>query len=250
MKHELEVLRAVMLSNLEAGQLIKRHLSDFANNATAITDLPLQNYIARLNTSIADYEPALIQAQKSDATEKIRQADADRDLAISAFRNALRLYNSSDNAAEVDASTSLSIVFKTYKDLANLNYEAETLGIDRLVNDLNSPVNAPKVAALNLQRYIDRLISKNETFKTISGGRLTTDALTQSFDSKTLRIQLFNLYGEFTHYVVAMANALDTPEFTNLLALINTTRKYYADLLAKRNGKNNAADDKTTTSTK
>lgn len=61
-----------------------------------------------------------------------------------------------------------------------------------------------------------------------------TTAMTENYDMKTLRRDLLNKYGDFAKYVLAMAKATDNPLFTTALNLLNTARKYYNDMVAKR----------------
>src|SRR5665647_3512993 len=91
-----------------------------------------------------------------------------------------------------------------------------------------------KVELLNIGRYIARMKNSNENFKNLFKGRTVTTAFTESYDLKTIRIELLAIYNEFTAYVLSMAKAHKTPLFISALALLNTTRKYYADLLARR----------------
>ncbi len=57
------------------------------------------------------------------------------------------------------------------------------------------------------------------------------------FDAKALRKDLFETYADFAEYILAMAKApatKDEVQFNSVLNLLNTSRKYYADMLAKR----------------
>ena len=56
--------------------------------------------------------------------------------------------------------------------LATLNYEAETLGIDKLTGELKSPAYSEKISMLNLKRYVVRMSDSNEAFKTLFSGRM------------------------------------------------------------------------------
>ena len=51
---------------------------------------------------------------------------------------------------------------------------------------------------------------------------------------KVIRTELQEIYSDFCDYVLAMAKATENPLFPAALNLINTARKYYADLLARR----------------
>ena len=58
--------------------------------------------------------------------------------------------------------------------------------------------------------------------------------MTETYDVLAIRKELLKQYADFTAYVLAMAKALDTPLFNTALTLLNTARKYYADMIARR----------------
>jgi hypothetical protein len=227
---------------MEAGQLIRRHLDDLATIDQALMiDVPFNTYLQEITRKKGLYEKALAQIRKSEETEKINLADKNRDKAVDAFGKALKLYGVSDDPAEVEASRGLSIVLSNFKGLADLNYEAETMAIDKLVSELESPAHEAKIGLLNLGRYVARLKTTNEAFKTLFANRLVTEASTETYDMKIVRADLMKKYADFANYVLAMAKALETPLFIQALNLMNTARKYYSDLLARRT---NGKDDK------
>lgn len=188
----------------------------------------------QIRTQSEVYEDALIQVRKNQETEKIVAADADRDKAVSAFRMAIKLHAAGDDPDEAEAARSLSILFAAYKNLARLNYEAESLAIDKLISDLNSPAYVEKINFLHLSKYVIRLGDTNYAFKSLFSGRMVTTAMNETFDMKAIRIELQSTYNDFCDYVLAMAKALNTPLFVTSLSLLNAARKYYADLLARR----------------
>lgn len=242
MKLKLEPLRLSGLTNMEAGQLLKRHLSDLATlNPQLLTDAPFNSYLQALANHSVLLEKGLAQIRKNEETQKIEMADANRDKANVAFSRALKLYAVSDVLDEVEASRVLSILFDNFKNLPALSYEAETIAIDKLVDELEKESYAAEINLLQLGRYMNRMKTTNDQFKALFGGRITTSAVTETYDMKTIRIDALKKYSDFTTYVLAMAKALETPLFVQALNLLNTARKYYADLLARRTGNN---DDK------
>lgn len=234
MEFNLEPLRTTVLANMEAGQLIKRHLSDFATiDASLLNNAPFNNYVKNLTSKSELYEKGLAQVRKSDETEKIVLADDSRDKAIDAFAKALKLYAVSDVDAEVDASKSLSTLFASYKNIATISYEAESLAIDKLASELKGASYAPKIALLQMDRYVTRLENTNATFKTLFGSRMVTSAVTEVYDMKKIRKEMLAQYADFCDYVLAMCKATNAPLFPAALNLLNTARKYYADQLAR-----------------
>jgi len=233
---KLETLATSNLTNLEVGQLINRHLSDLETIDPVLrTDAPFSSYTQGLTVMATNYQKGLAQAQKNEETEKIVLADADRDKSVKAFRACLKLFDLSDNPQEVEASRSLSILLSPYKNLETLNYEAQTIGMDKLIGELLSPAYNNKVSYLQMDRYVMRMQATNDAFKPLFSGRMVGTAMTETYDMKTLRAGLLNKYSDFANYVLAMAKA-DTNNqlFGTALNLLNTARKYYNDMVSKR----------------
>jgi len=234
MNYFLEPLRKVSLSNMGAGQLINRHLSDLNTiESTLRTDESFNAYIQELTRQVEVYDKALARVRKNDETAKIKQAGVIRDKAVQSFVTALKLYSLSDNEAEVEASRGLRILMDSFKNLVRLNYEAKTLGIDKLVSDLESETYSGKVDFLQIERYVGRMKSANNDFNVLFSGRMVAEAMTETYNMKQIRREMLRKYADFTAYVLAMAKATESQLFTSALSLLNTTRKYYSDMLAR-----------------
>ena len=232
---KLEALRISDLTSMEAGQLMNRHLNDLSTiDQKLLTDAPYNDYVQQLTAKSATYQKALAQVRKNEETEKIALADAIRDKAVNAFSMSLKLYTLSDDPSEVEAGRTLTILFKAFKNLTRLNYEAESMGIDKLVSELEGTKYAGMVTLLNIGRYVTRMKETNQGFKTLFSNRIATEAATETYNLHAIRKEMSKQYSEFTAYVLAMAKAVDTPLFNTALALLNLARKYYAELLARR----------------
>lgn len=235
MNYILEPLTISALTNMEAGQLMIRHQNDLNTIDPALrTDVPYNNYMERIGIKTELYFKALAQVLKNEETEKILLADKARDKAVSSFNLALKLHSSADDLEEVEASRSLRILFDTFKNIAKLNYEAESLAIDKLVNDLNSEAYSEKIAYLHMTKYVTRLSETNDIFKNLFGGRMVGTAMTESYDMKTIRKEMQVLYTDFVEYVFAMAKATESQLFTTALNLLNAARKYYNDQMLSK----------------
>lgn len=150
----------------------------------------------------------------------------------------------SDVDAEVDASKSLSTLFATYKNIATISYEAESLAIDKLVSELKGVSYSPKITLLQIDRYVTRLEKTNAAFKTLFGSRMVTSAATEVYDVKKIRKEMLNQYADFCNYILAMCKATNAPLFPAALNLLNTARKYYADQLARHTATKKAEETK------
>ena len=246
----LEPLRSSKLSHMEFGQLLRRHLTDLATiDQALVTDNAYTNYLNQIAELVATYERALAQVRKSEATEKIAKADAERDKAITAFTMAFKLHGLSDDQQEVEAARGLEILFNSFKDLANLSYEAQSIGMDKLVTELSSAAYAEKVSYLHMSKYVSRMANTNNEFKTLFSGRIVAEANTENLDMKAIRSELYVVYNDFTDYVLAMSKIADLPLYASALNLLNTARKYYADQLARHLSTVATAKEKKNTTT-
>lgn len=230
---KLQTVNLGRLTNLEFGQHVKS-VKEGITTLNVVTDAGFTNYLTQLETSSGNYDKAMIQVQKSDETEKIANADQTRDKAVSALIRYLKVFELTEDEQEILAYKSLNTLITTYKNLQNWNFEEESNGIDNLVNDLNNTKYLPSVTLLNMDSYVTRVATRNNEFKALFAGRTMNEASKEVFDVKKLRNDLKILYTEMATYVLAMAKSKDAEEFNKALNILNTVRKYYADLLAKR----------------
>ena len=231
---KLEPLRTSDLTNMGAGQLIRRHLDDFGTiDPALLIDQPFNSYRQQLGGLFENYQKGLAQVQKNEDTHRIFIADLLRDKDVRSVRMAIKLHLSSDDPEEVEAARSLSILLSAYKNVTTSNYEEETLALDKLTSELNSEAYSGKISLLHMEKYVTRLQNDNANFNELFSGRNLTNALTESYDLKVIRKEMLKNYNQFTAYVLSMAQALNTPLFLTALNMLNSTRKYYADQLAR-----------------
>jgi hypothetical protein len=238
MNYKLASLSLTRLTHLEAAELISRLLSDVAsqpNVKSTSTDAVVQNYMDVLANKLAQLQRALLRIQENSATKAIEKADQERDTSLRLLRKAVKLAILSDVPEEVEAAQKLASLLKVYKKVEILNYEAETQAVDKLLVELNGTF-APHITLLSYGRYAQRLSNSNAVFKELFGGRMTETALKETFDTRSLRNDLLTTYRELALYLQAMANLPQANEHIQLLALVNTARKYYSDMVARREG--------------
>lgn len=244
----LHKLRATALTNLEAGQLIKSSVKDLetAGIKTA-TDVHINRYVNQMITDSSEFDKGLLQIKKNQETDELARLDQVRDMSLIAFNRQLKVYELSINPAFVTAYKAVTIVVKKYKNLATLNYEAESNGIDNLVADFKSPVYAPHIATLNMGDFVASIAVANDDFKSLFSKRSIDISATEVFNIKTIRKAAFANYTNYTQYVLSLARVNTADDYhKNILNIINQTRKYYSDLLAKREGGNTPPTDGST----
>jgi len=240
MKIELVRLSLSSLTNLESNELVKRFLADMeaVPPADPRVDVTVFNqYVQGLSTRSAAFQKALLGIQGNAATQNVVALDGERDTSVRVLRKAIKLALCSDVPAEAEAAHKLMVLLAMYKEVEYLNYEAETMAIDKLIDELQNATYAPMVTSLLLTRYVQRLKTSNDSFKAQFGTRITGEAFQESFDSRALRQDLMDYYRDFTLYLQVMATTTSEPYFVQVLAIVNAARKYYADMLATRRGK-------------
>ena len=236
----LRKLNIARLTHLEAGQLIKSSIKDLETAAiNTATDTHINSYVTKMVTDSVLFDKGLLQIKKNQETEEIARLDDLRDLSLTAFNRQLKVYELSINPLFVAAYKAVTIVVKKYKNLATLNYEAESNGIDNLIADLTSTDFAPHITTLNMGDFVANITATNNDFKVLFSKRSTDISFTEVFNMKLIRKAAFANYTNYTQYVLSLAR-VDTGDdyYKNILNIVNQSRKYYSDLLAKREGGN------------
>jgi hypothetical protein len=234
---KLERVSITRLSHLEFGQ----HVKSIRDNITSggelkklVQDTVLLQYLDELNSKTAIYDQAMMQIAKSDETVKLAQADGLRDKALVSIQRYLNVFEHTSNQEQALAYASLKTLFRKYKGLKKWNYEEESNGLDSLIADLQGDKYGALATLIGMTDYVSKLQQSNDAFKTLFRGRTQEQSGKEIFNVKELKNDLKITYEKMVNYVLAMATALDNEEFNKSLSLINTVRKYYSDMLAKR----------------
>ncbi len=245
MEKKLVKLNLRQLKNAEAGELVKRLLSDLGTLPPFVEpDATYQKFLTLLNERHLRYESCLHSVLANEATKKIVANDFDRDQSMRVLRKMAGALKLSINAAESEHARVLCLLLNEYKGIESTPYEAETQSLDKLIIDLESSSYAPIVSALKLTPYVAQIKTSNEAFKQLFGSRITIEALKEVKNASEFRIQMLAVYTQLTQYLLAMANISNMGYYDQLLSLTNGGRKYFADMLARRNGSKEAAAEK------
>lgn len=235
----LNKLNGSQLTHVEAGQLIKTTIKDLQTAVViTTTDVNVNNYVNQLMAKTVIYDKGLLQIAKNEESDKLAVLDRSRDLDIAIFRKQYKVFSLSKKTNEQTAYQSMEILWRNYKKIEILNYEAESNAIDNLVQDLESTKFAPHVVTLKLGEYLTNIKASNTLFKNTFSKRNTDVAGKEVFNMKAIRRDIFITYKNFTLYVLSLAKVEVLPAvyYANILKIINTSRKYYSDMLARRNG--------------
>lgn len=224
------------LTHLEAGQFIKTTLKDLQTGGVKTTTDPNINaYVVKLTADSVLLDKGMLQIQKNQETEAIAALDFARDNTIIMFQRQLSVYELSLVPAQIVAFKAVKIVVNNYKNLTDLNYEAESNGIDNFLADLASADYAAHVTTLTLAPFITNIKTANEAFKLKFSRRNIGISTTEVIDVKAVRKIAFINYSSFADYVLALAKVTTANTYyKDILNIVNQSRSYYSDLLAKR----------------
>lgn len=229
------------LQNAEFGQFINRFLEDFQKaGLSEDTDADFKQMLEQLKTEIPTYQKALEKVSFSEESKKISQLDRVRDNDLQALRDSIKPYRYAKTDDKKNAFGTLKAVLDQYKEVTKEPYEAETIKIGTLLSTLKNADNVPLLALLKITEFVDELEKSNKEFNDVFANRSLHTLQKESFDAKTLRKNLMDIYRKLCGYILTLANIKQDEYYKKVLETINNSRKYYTDMLSIREGKKKA----------
>ena len=225
------------LHHAEFGQFIDRFINDFSEaNLDLNTDTDFKTIFEGLKAKTPAYNKALMQIRENENTKKIAELDKERDNDFQALKDSIKPYRNAKKAPQIKAYNTLKILLDEYKNIATLSYEEETKKISSLLSSLKSSDYQPHITTLKIEEFTSELEKSNTAFNTLFGERSAQNIGKGSYDTKALRKEITDIYRKLTNYIIALVEIKTDPFYRKTLEVINNSRKYYADTLAKRNG--------------
>ena len=225
------------LHHAEFGQFIDRFINDFSEaNLDLNTDTDFKTIFEGLKAKTPAYNKALMQIRENENTKKIAELDKERDNDFQALKDSIKPYRNAKKAPQIKAYNTLKILLDEYKNITTLSYEEETKKISSLLSSLKNSDYQPHITTLKIEEFISELEKSNTAFNTLFGERSAQNIGKESYDTKALRKEITDIYRKLTNYIIALVEIKTDPFYRKTLEVINNSRKYYADTLAKRNG--------------
>ena len=227
------------LHNAEFGQFITRFFDDFEKTSlTTETDTDFKKLFDKLKDKLLTYNKALEKTRGYEESRKLADLDKVRDADLQALRDSIKPYRNAKKENQKEAYNALKMIFDSYKNVADEPYEKETNKINTLISNLKSEKFSSHVASLKIGDFVDELELSNNNFNTIFGKRSFEILQQETYDIKSLRKEMNELYRKISLYALIMAEVREAEFYIKALEVINNSRKYYADMLAIRGGKN------------
>lgn len=236
-KIELTPIHLQSMHHAEFGKFVERFFEDFNKSGlNADTDADFSVLFEDLRSKIATYNKALVQIKESEATQKIAELDKMRANDFQALKDSIKPYRNSKKEERKASYKALKIALDEYKNVTNLSYEEETHKLKALISLLKEPEYKPHITALKLEEFLEELEESNTAFDTLFAERSAQNIGKETYDTKALRKEMTDLYRRMVNYIEALANVKKEEFYPKALEVINNSRKYYADVLAKRGG--------------
>ena len=234
---KLHKLNTSLLLYVESGQFIVRLMTDFSNSTLDANEDPeFSALFESLKVQTPLYSKALMQIQARAESEELLRLDDIRDKKVLTLRKAVNVFRYADEVAEKQAYASMMTVQRNYKGVEKMNFEAESLALSNYIDELRSQNSIIATQTLGLTPHITALENANNHFKTLFSTRSTAITNTEVYDTKALRTQILSTYKDLAEYVFVMAKRKKTPFFIETLNILNTSRSYYSDIIARRKG--------------
>lgn len=222
------------LRQAEFGQFISQFLTDFDASQISLEDDLLISLIGDMRTQLRQFRSVKEQVVITESAAAIAKADEERDLDLKALLSSLKPYTSSRDTTEKEAYSLLKGIFSNYRKTVKANYETETAEINYLLEQLKDKTVTKAVADLDINRFVTRLTASQQAFLDRYNNRSSSEASKTVYDIKTIRQELQNSYQDFTDLVEIYNRRQKGKDYQALIKVLNTSRKTYADILARR----------------
>jgi hypothetical protein len=217
-------------------------------NKTAIIIFDKNGAVINAPDLLADYRLKVIQEDKvfkwvhvSDFTEKKAEADLSRDKTLTGILFKLRADVRHFDPSIRDSAKHVLNLIENYGDLVNADYNAETAGIDSVIEKLGSDKYVLAVQALGLSPWLTELARYNNIFKGYAADTEQERVEKTNISSRAARRQTDEALRKITSRVTALielngpdAYEILVTEFNVHVSVYNTVaNEHYGRLHAK-----------------
>jgi len=167
--------------------------------------------VTELAAKYADYDLVYTKQTFSGKGKDVATADGERDRAFSSLKAFLDGYRQLSSAPNFQAAEDLYQVFVEFGlDLDRMSYSSQTAQMKKLIEALELPENAQKLASLSVSTAFTEMKSKHHNFETIFSEQTNANAgLRQMASASSIRRDLGQILKAFLNLLTAMNNATD-----------------------------------------
>lgn len=203
-------------------------------------------FIADFKADLAALTDVVNESRTSHETEEAALHEANRDKLVIYITNRITRSGTLPLEAERDAGKYLYKVIKPYIGIAYKPVAQETAAIEGLLLDLRKEENAPYVATLGLEAYMDELEKENRAYADLTLARTQNRAANKKESGGEIRKRLDQQYADLVllaqSYNVVQPTERSNAFIDNLNQLITETTAAYNQRGKAPRGKNDGND--------
>lgn len=174
--------------------------------------------------------------RKSSISDDLVDADDERDSVFRGLCDAVKSAINHFNADVRAAAKRLQVVLDTYGNLAIKPYDAETGGLNSLINDLTTTY-AVDVATVGLTGWVTELAAKNKAFDDLKNNRYSDEASKTILRMKQERLKTDALYRQLVERINALIVVEGEGTYAGFVNELNERIQGYENTIANRRGK-------------
>jgi hypothetical protein len=181
----------------------------------------------------ADADEVLKKILKSAITEKIQNADKQRDSIFRGMVDTNKAALKHFNPQVQEAAKRLKIVFDTYGNLAQKPLNEQTAGVYNLLQDPNGKYLAEMNEA-GIAKWAEELAACNEIVAGLKRDRYDEVAARSDIVLKQARVKVDDAYRTITERINALVIVEGAAEYSKFIETLNTIISKYAAIMAQR----------------
>ncbi|MGL4909524.1 MAG: DUF6261 family protein [Bacteroidales bacterium] len=238
---EIKKLRLEELRNEEGFQFFTE-VKDYTQEQAELCT-QLSKYFPDFLKQYADYDTALEQIRKSIYTQKINEADNERDLVFRGLVSTVKGAHGHYEKAKREAATQLQIVFDYYGNIALKGQDEQTATLHNLIRDLQSHHSA-ELTSLTLNQWVMYLSTLNSNFEELIRARDKESAGKTHLKVKDVRIEIQHTYRQMIELVNSLVKVHGVEQYETYIKQLNVCIDRYKHRLQQRKGSNKSDDKK------
>ena len=191
------------------------------------------------NLFLAAYDnelAALDLVRKNAISDDLVDADDERDDVFRGLSDAVKSALNHFNADVRAAARRLQVVLNTYGNLAIKPYDAETGGLNSLINDFTTTY-AADVATVGLTEWVDELQAKNKAFDDLKNNRYSAEAAKTILRMKQERVKTDTIYRQITERINALIVVEGEAAYAGFVNELNKRIEGYDNTISIRRAK-------------
>jgi hypothetical protein len=240
MEQELRKADAAHYTNADHIEFNEMSYVIFDKNSEVINspDL-LADYLAKVTQESKVYK----WLRRSEFTEKKVETDRERDKALSGIVGQLHSFEKHFDPSIRDNAKHVLNLINNYKGVLHVDYDAETAGIDSIIEKLNESGYLPAVQNLHLGPWLAELARLNTLFKSYAADVEQEQVDKPDITSKVARNETDEALRKITRRITSLIDLNGPDSYTTLVREYNVHVDHYNTLVHEHYGRKHVKID-------